>query len=103
MQNINQAKLLSQIEPTSVWIASSVLKNKNRKDIREFLAKSVTEGDTKTFVLTDSFRELRIFHNFFIDEASEVRDATGRYECIRVVHFNMLKKIYPMLITKKIS
>ena len=32
---------LSGLQPTPVWIASTVLKNKDRKDIREFLAKVV--------------------------------------------------------------
>lgn len=103
MQNNNQSKVWNQVEPISVWIASSVLKNKDRKDIWEFLAKSVTEGDTKTFVLTDTIRELRDNHNFFIEKVSEVRDASGRYECIKVIPFTLLRKIYPMLVTKKIS
>ena len=101
MEITNQT--LVQSEPSPIWVASSAPKNSNRKDIREFLARSVDEGDNKTFMLIDTISNLRDNHNFFIEKTSEIRDTSGCYECVKVVPFTLLRKIYPMLITKKIS
>lgn len=94
---------LDRCKPASVWIATSTLKNGGRQDIRAFPARSVDEGGIKTFVLTDSIRDLRDNHNFIIKDACEIRDGTGSYECIEVVPFKLLRKIYPMLITRKVA
>lgn len=65
MENTKLLLALRGLEPTPVWIASTVLKNKDRKDIREFFAKDVDEGDTVRIVLEETVREPRDTHNFF--------------------------------------
>ena len=94
---------LEQVPSVPIWIASTTLKNGGRKDIREFLAKPADEGDVKRFVLKESFRELRDTHNFFIGKGCEIRDSSGRYECIEVTEVKPHKSILPMLVTKRIS
>lgn len=85
-----------------VWIAVSTPKAKGGKDIREFLAKCVDEGNTKTFILTqNTIRELRDSHSFDIYDACEVRDETGCYECIKVDALKAVRKIFPKLVTRK--
>ncbi|MBR0410332.1 MAG: hypothetical protein IJI25_04905 [Eubacterium sp.] len=93
---------LSGLQPTPVWIASTVLKNKDRKDIREFLAKVVDEGDTVRIVLEETVRELRDTHNFFIEEGSELRTKDASYKCTYVTDVKLGKK-HPLLLAKRIA
>ena len=59
MKNTKLLMALRGLQPTPIWIASTVLKNKGRKDIREFLAKVVGEGDSVWVVLEETVRDLR--------------------------------------------
>ena len=93
---------LRGLQPTPVWIASTILKKKDRKDIREFLAKVVDEGDTVMIVLEETVRELRDTHNFFIEEGSELRTKDASYECIYVTDVRLGKK-HPLLHAKRIA
>ena len=102
---MNNTKLLeatARVSLRRVWIAVSTPKAKGGKDIREFLAKCVDEGNTKTFILTqNTIRELRDSHSFDIYDACEVRDDTGCYECIKVDALKAVRKIFPKLVTRK--
>ena len=102
---MNNTKLLeatARVSLRRVWIAVSTPKAKGGKDIREFLAKCVDEGNTKTFILTqNTIRELRDSHSFNIYDACEVRDETGCYECIKVDALKAVRKIFPKLVTRK--
>lgn len=51
MKDTKLLMALRGLQPAPIWIASTVLKNKGRKDIREFLAKVVDEGDSVRVVL----------------------------------------------------
>ena len=102
MKTTNLTDVLSQLQSSPIWIAGTTPKHKGRKDIRELLAKSATEGDSKIFILDDTFRDLRDLHNFIIEEGCEIRDRTGCYECIKVAEYKPKLKKYPMLITRRI-
>ena len=102
---MNAANLLDvwdQIPSIPVWIASPVPKNGGRKDIREFLAKSAGEGDTRTFIFDDTLRDF-VRTNFSLEVGCELRDDSGHYRCVQVIPYKPKKKIYPMLVTKRIS
>ena len=99
--NYSLKLVLASTTPVSIWVASSVPKNKGRKVIREFQARTVSDGDITQFVIPETIRELRDNHNFIIEDVSEIRDSTGCYECIEVVPFQVLRKIYPRLIARK--
>ena len=85
-----------------VWIANSVTKNVDRKDIRELHAKIVGEGDSRTAFLCETFRELDRM-NFILAEGCELSDSSGRYECIRVDSLQAGKKKHPWLTLKRIA
>ena len=85
-----------------VWIANSVRKNVDRKDIRELHAKFVGEGDSRIAFLSETFRELERM-NFILAEGCELRDGSGRYECIRVDSLQAGKKKHPPLTLKRIA
>lgn len=91
-----------QIPSVPVWIASPTVKRGGRKDIREFLAKSVGDGDTRTFIFDDTIRDF-VRANFTLDVGCELNDGTGYYRCVQVIPYKPKKKIYPMLITTRIS
>ena len=91
-----------QIPSVPVWIASPTAKRGGRKDIREFLAKSAGEGDTRTFIFDDTIRDF-VRTNFTLDVGCELNDGTSFYRCIQVIPFKLKKKIYPVLVTKQIS
>ena len=83
-----------------VWIANSVTKNVDRKDIRELHAKIMDESDSRIAFFCETFRELDRM-NFILTEGCELRDSTGRYECVRVDSFQAGKKKHPWLILKR--
>lgn len=85
-----------------VWIANSVSKNVDRKDIRELHARFLDEGDSRIAFLYETFRELDRM-NFILSEGCELRDGSGRYECIRVDSLQAGKKKHPMLTLKRIA
>ena len=85
-----------------VWIANSVRKNVERKDIRELHANIMDEGDSRIAFLCETFRELNCM-NFILTEGCELRDGTGRYECIRVDSFQSGKKKHPLLTHRRIA
>ena len=103
MKNTKLLMALRGLQPTPIWIASTVLKNKGRKDIREFLAKVVDEGDTVMIVLEETVRELRDTHNFFIEEGSELRTKDASYECTLVTDVRTSGKKHPLLVAKRIA
>ena len=104
MKNTKLLMALRGLQPTPIWIASPVLKNKGRKDIREFLAKVVGEGsDSVWVVLEETVRDLRDTHNFIIDEGSEIRTQTATYKCTSVTEVRPGTKKYPLLTAKKIA
>ena len=77
-----------------VWIANSVTKNVDRKDIRELHAKIMDEGDSRIAFLCETFRELDRM-NFILTEGCELRDGSSRYECIRVDSYKKKKRNIP--------
>ena len=85
-----------------VWIANSVTKNVDRKDIRKLHAKIMDEGDSRIAFLSETFRELERM-NFILAEGCELRDGSGRYECIRVDSLQAGKKKHPQLTLKRIA
>ena len=104
MKNAKLLMALRGLQPTRIWIASTVFKNKGRKDIREFLAKVVGEGsDSVWVVLEETVRDLRDTHNFIIDEGSEIRTQTATYKCTSVTEVRPGTKKYPLLTAKKIA
>lgn len=103
MKDTKLLMALRGLQPAPIWIASTVLKNKGRKDIREFLAKVVDEGDSVRVVLEETVRDLRDTHNFIIDEGSEIRTQTATYECTSVTEVKPGTKKHPMLCAKRIA
>ena len=103
MKNAKLLMALRGLQPTRIWIASTVLKNKGRKDIREFLAKVVGEGDSVWVVLEETVRDLRDTHNFIIDEGSEIRTRTATYKCTSVTEIRPGTKKCPLLTAKRIA
>lgn len=70
-----------QTPSVPIWIASPTPKNGGRKDIREFHAKVVGEGDTKTFICDDTCRDFDRAR-FPLEAGCELRDDTGLYRCV---------------------
>lgn len=100
--NTNTFEAPSGFDFVPVWITNSVTKNVNRKDIRELHAKIMDEGDSRIAFLCETFRELDRM-NFILAEGCELRDGSGRYECIRVESFQPEKKKHPRLTLKRIA
>ena len=100
--NTNTFEAPDGFNSVPVWIANSVTKNVDRKDIRELHARIVDEGDSRIAFLCATFRDLERM-NFFLAEGCELRDGTGRYECIRVDSFQAGKKKHPWLTLKRIA
>ena len=98
--NTNTFEAPNRFDFVSVWIANSVTKNVDRKDIRELHAKIMDESDSRIAFLCETFRELDRM-NFILTEGCELRDITGRYECVRVDSFQAGKKKHPWLILKR--
>lgn len=103
MKDTKLLMALRGLQPAPIWIASPVLKNKGRKDIREFLAKVVGEGDSVWVVLEVTVRDLRDTHNFIIDEGSEIRTMNATYKCTSVTEVKPGTKKYPLLTARKIA
>ena len=100
--NTNTFEAPNRFDFVSVWIANSVTKNVDRKDIRELHAKIMDESDSRIAFLCETFRELDHM-NFILTEGCELRDSTGRYECIRVDSLQAGKKKHPQLTLKRIA
>ena len=100
--NTNSFEAPNEFDFVTVWIANSVTKNVDRKDIRELHAKFVGEGDSRIAFLSETFRELERM-NFILAEGCELRDSSGRYECIRVDSLQAGKKKHPQLTLKRIA
>ena len=100
--NTNSFEAPDGFNYVTVWIANSVTKNVGRKDIREFHAKFVGEGDSRIAFLCETFRELDRM-NFILAEGCEVREGSGRYECICVDSLQAGKKKHPQLTLKRIA
>ena len=94
--NINTFEAPNGFDFVPVWITNSVTKNVDRKDIRELHAKIMDEGDTRIAFLRETFRELDRM-NFILSEGCELRDGSGRYECILVDSLQAGKKSIPCL------
>ena len=75
--NPNSFEAPNGLDFVPVWIANSVTKNVDRKDIRELHAKFVGEGDSRIAFLCETFRELDRM-NFILTEGCELRDGSGR-------------------------
>lgn len=102
MKNTDLLEALGQIPSAPVWIASPILKHGDRKDIREFSARATDEGDTRMFILDDTFRDFQRA-NFTLDKGCELRDDTGHYRCIEVIPIRSMRKIHPALVTQRIT
>ena len=89
--NTNTFEAPNELVFVPVWIANSVTKNVDRKDIRELHAKIMDEGDSRIAFLCETFCELDRM-NFNLTEGCELRDGSGRYKCIRVDLFHARKK-----------
>ena len=100
--NTNSFEAPGGFDFVPVWIANSVTKNVGRKDIRELHAKIVGEGDSRMAFLCETFRELDRM-NFILAEGCELRDGSGRYECICVDSVQAGKKKHPQLTLKRIA
>ena len=85
-----------------VWIANSVTKNVGRKDIRELHAMITGEGDFRTAIINETYRDLDRMR-FYPAAGCELRDGSGRYECISVDSLQAGKKIHPRLELKRIA
>ena len=96
--NTNTFEALDEFAFVPVWIANSVTKNVDRKDIRDLHAKMMDEGDSRIAFLRELDRM-----NFILSEGCELRDGSGRYECIRVDSLQAGKKKHPMLTLKRIA
>ena len=98
----NVENFIKCCKPAPVWFGSTVPKNGGRKDIREFYARAAGEGDTRTFICNNTFRDFDRAH-FTLEEGCELRDSTGIYRCIELVPLRVKKKILPMLITQRVA
>ena len=100
--NTNTFEAPNEFDFVPVWIANSVTKNIDRKDIRELHAQIMDEVDSRIAFLCATFRDLERM-NFILTEGCELRDGSGRYECIRVDSFQSGKKKHPLLTLKRIA
>ena len=100
--NTNSFEAPNEFDFVTVWIANSVTRNVDRKEIGELHAKFVGEGDSRIAFLSETFRELEHM-NFIFAEGCELRDGSGCYECIRVDSLQAGKKKHPQLTLKRIA
>lgn len=101
MQTIELVDILPGCEPVPVLITSTVLKHR-REDIRKFPARIVDEGEIRRFILEPSFHELTHDNNFTVGVGCQVNDNSGAYKCIDCYPQQGLRKVHPVLVTKKI-
>lgn len=101
MQTIELTNILAGCKPVPVLITSTVLKY-GRVYIRKFLAWVSVEGEFRVFILVPTYHELSHDNNFKVDVICQVNDNSGAYECIRCEKVQILKKIHPVLVTRKI-
>ena len=92
---------MESIETIDVIITSTVTK-RGRENIRRFPARVISSGDQRIFILETTFRDLKHDNNFVVDVGCQVNDKTGAYLCTECLSQSVLKKIHPVLITKKI-
>lgn len=101
MQTTELVNIPTGCEPVPVLITSTVPKY-GREDIRKFLAWISDEGEFRVVILVPTFHELEHDNNFKVGVGCQINDNSGAYECIDCEKVQMLKKIHPVLITKKI-
>ena len=94
--NTNTFEAPNGFDFVPVWIANSVTKNVDRKDIRELHAKIMDEGDSRIAFLYETFRELDRM-NFILSEGCELRDGSGRLSAFVLIRFRLGKKSIPCL------